>query len=206
MNGRSDRDAMRLLPGDVGLRGDRATFHLGPGSTQLIPLAKDGLPTGAVYYNMQPGAPAVVAVPGKGSRKNQKSQQLPQRQRKHVMQKFPSVPMSTELTFGPVTGMPINDDEHVFVFRLGKRHDEPDEKARLQIEMRLPKISCTSQTEVHTQVLATDAPTHLVEKNKGHGKHKVGGGKKAGGKKGGGKKTDVVVTGGEKRGKNKPTR
>lgn len=55
------------------------------------------------------------------------------------MQVLPALPASTKPAVGPVTGLPIASDEHVFVMRLGKRHDEPDEKARLQIEVRMPK-------------------------------------------------------------------
>jgi len=36
---------------------------------------------------------------------------------------------------GPVTGLPVSDDEHVFILRLDKRSGEPDERSRLQIEV-----------------------------------------------------------------------
>lgn len=165
----SDRENIRLLPGQVGLQGDRATFHLGQGASQLIPLAKDGRPTGTVFYNMQPVA-APIGVAGRSDSKNQ------QPQRKHVMQVLPGLPLSsTDASVGPVTGMPIGNDEHVFLLRLGKQYEDPDEKTRLQIEVRLPKNSSPSQTETHTQCLPTDLLTLAVEKNRKHGKNKAGG-------------------------------
>lgn len=171
---------MRLLPGEVGLRGDRATFHLGQGASQPVPLAKDGRPTGAVYYNMHPGVAPPAAMAGKGFNKHQQFQPLPQPQRKHVMQVLPALPTSSDPAVGPVTGLPIHANEHVFVLRLGKRYDEPDEKARLQIEVRLPKQSSPPQTEAHTQFLTADMPQLAVD---GSTKKNKGLSKKAGGKK-----------------------
>lgn len=181
VNGRSDRNAMRLFPGEVGLRGDRATFHLGragPVSGQQVQVAENGRSTGAVFYNMRP--PAIVAQSsGRQGGKQQAAAMQPQR--KHVMQVLPPMPASTEQAVGPVTGLPIGADEHVFVLRLGKRYDEPDEKARLQIEVRLPKQQEPVNVDADTQFLETDLPvaaavTGLKNKDKKSKK----GGKKSG--------------------------
>ncbi|XP_050535108.1 uncharacterized protein LOC126902126 [Daktulosphaira vitifoliae] len=113
-----DPASMQLKPGEVGLRGDRATFHMGYKPRQSFQIV-DGKPAGAVYYNL----PAVD--------KN--------RARKHVVQVLPALPGNSMALVGPVTGLPITDDEDVFVLRMGKRYEEPDEKAKIQVEVRLPK-------------------------------------------------------------------
>lgn len=192
---------MRLFPGEVGLRGDRATFHLGragpapasaAGQPSLTP--DNGKPTGAVYYNMRPMTVVPSLSSGKPGGKQQQAAAAAaqQPQRKHVMQVLPAVPASTEQAVGPVTGLPIAGDEHVFVLRLGKRYNEPDEKARLQIEVRLPKQREPVSTDVDTQYMDKDVLTTKVvskKKNaKGKKAKKNSGGKKAkrnaGGKKG----------------------
>jgi len=158
-NGRSDRNAMQLFPGEVGLRGDRATFHLGgrnvPTATdQPAPSNEAGRPSGAVYYNMRP--PVMVTAP---SKKNQSVVQPQLQQRKHVMQVLPSLPVTTEPIVGSVTGLPVGENEHVFVMRVGKRHDEPDEKARLQIEVRMLKQDKPARTNADTQFSEVDVHT-----------------------------------------------
>lgn len=202
-NGRTDRNAMRLFPGEVGLRGDRATFHLGragpaPSSAAGQPsLTPDNRkPTGAVYYNMRPMTVIPSLSSGKPGGKQQQAAAAAaaaaqQPQRKHVMQMLPALPTSTEQAVGPVTGLPIAGDEHVFVLRLGKRYNEPDEKARLQIEVRLPKQQEPVSTDVDTQYMDNDvliAKVDSKKKAKGKKTKKNADGKKAknnaGGKKG----------------------
>lgn len=149
-NGRSDRYAMRLLPGEVGLRGDRATFHLGRNAGQPVPVDEDGRPTGAVYYNLRPPAAAAASTGKQGAK------QLQHQPRKHVMQVLPTLPISKDPFFGPVTGMPVADDEHLFVLNLSKRYDEQDDKARLQIEVRLPKDREPERIDASTLVVEED--------------------------------------------------
>lgn len=196
---------MRLFPGEVGLRGDRATFHLGragpaPASAAGQPsLTLDNKkPTGAVYYNMRPMTVMQSLSSSKPGGKQQQAAAAAavaaaqQPQRKHVMQVLPAVPASTEQAVGPVTGLPIAGDEHVFVLRLGKRYNEPDEKARLQIEVRLPKQKEPVSTDVDTQYMNNDVliakKVDSKKKIKGKKTKKNAGGKKvknnAGGKKG----------------------
>jgi len=158
LNGQSDRNAIRLLPGEVGLRGDRATFHLGgrclsavtsTTTNQQLSLDENGRPTGSLYYNMRP--PVMSMPPG------MKYQQHLQ-QHKNLVKVLPSMPVSNEQNVGPVTGMPISDDEHVFMVRLGKQYDDSDDKARLQIEVRLPKQNRPTKTNADTQFLEADVP------------------------------------------------
>lgn len=152
---------MRLFPGEVGLRGDRATFHLGragPAAGQQAQVAENGRPAGAVYYNMRPAAAVTVPSSARQGGKQQQVVATQPPQRRHVMQVLPPMPASTEPAVGPVTGLPIGGDEHVFVLRLGKRYDEPDEKARLQIEVRLPKQREPVNVDADTQFLETDLP------------------------------------------------
>lgn len=133
---------MRLMPGEVGLRGDRATFSLG--RDDGLTHGGYGTDGGAVYYNIQPttlppaaGLPAAPSnVRGGHSHVRPTSPDQSPRDRKHVMEMLPA---TAKPTLGPVTGLPVSDDEHVFVLWLGKRPGEPDEKARLQIEVRVPK-------------------------------------------------------------------
>jgi hypothetical protein len=68
------------------------------------------------------------------------------------------------------------------VLRLGKRHNEPDDMARLQIEVRLPKefvkpveASTQFQEEDYRPAAPTLEPVVNVSKNK---KEKKKGGKK----------------------------
>lgn len=116
---------------------------------------EDGQPTGAVYYNMRPE----VQWSGKSNSKFQN-------QHRHIKQVLPPVSLLTKPVVGPVTGLPIDDNEHVFVFRLGKRQDEPDEMARLQIEMRLPKRKPVERTNTSTQFLGSDMHPAGSSKNK----------------------------------------
>lgn len=188
MHGRLDRNAMRLMPGEVGLRGNRATFHLGRGlekSGQPVPVGEDGRPTGAVYYNLQLPVTKPITPIGKKSGKAQESLV----ERKHVVQMLPAIPASTEPAIGPVTGLPVADNEHLFVFRMGKRYNESDDKARLQIEMRMPKKRDPVFVDAATQFLESDItpPAPVVEPKAKKGKKK-GGSKKSGSKKSSSKK------------------
>lgn len=164
---------MRLKPGEVGLRDNRATFHLGVGGgggvTKDMTAVKgvkpktglDGRSTGAVYYHMQP-----EVVDGKTAKNNYS-------QRKHVMRVLPPLPANTNPAVGPISGLPIGGDEHVLVLRLGKRNNESDEMAPLQIEVRLPKET-KKPTEASTQFQEEDylpaapapVPTVKVSKKK----------------------------------------
>lgn len=123
-NTRKDRHTIRLKPGEIGLRGDRATVHLGVGETAAKGAKpktnRDGRPTGAMYYQMRPGMDDYM-------------------QRDHVIQVLPTLPATSNRVVGPVTGLPIDEDEDVFVLRLGKRYNNPNDMSRLQIEVRLPK-------------------------------------------------------------------
>lgn len=142
---------------------------------QSTPVPKDSRPTGAVYYNMRPES--MIQWSGKPDRKIQ-------HQRRHVMQVLPPIPLLTEPAVGPVTGLPINDNEHVFVFRLGKRQDEPDEMARLQIELRLPKRKPVDRKNTGTQFLVTDVhPTGGSKNNNKKDMNKNTKNKKKGSKK-----------------------
>lgn len=170
----SHKNASRLHPGEVGLCGDRAAIEMRH-ADRSAPVPENGQPTGAVYYNMRPES--MVQWPGKPDSKIQ-------HQRRHVMQVLPPVPILTEPAVGPVTGLPIDDNEHVFVFRLGKREDEPDEMARLQIEMRLPKRKPVDRKNTSTQFLVTDVhTTGGSNKNKNNAKDKKKDSKKSKSKK-----------------------
>ncbi|XP_003240749.1 uncharacterized protein LOC100573964 [Acyrthosiphon pisum] len=227
--GVADRDAMRLNPGDVGLRGDRATFSLGrdPGLVHYDETTSHG----AVYYNMRPNG-LYLAVdqddeqdgdnPGTQQQEqdqdmdhdqdqdldrdldqdqdidpdqehdNDQDQQVDEsgdqqlaKDRKHVMEKLPA---SVKPTLGPVTGLPVSDDEHVFVLWLGKRPGEPDEKARLQIEVRVPKW-VPEPEPVPSETMVVEVPPEVLAKSKGGKKKKRGSSKKSNSsKKSGGSK------------------
>ncbi|VVC26886.1 Hypothetical protein CINCED_3A014143 [Cinara cedri] len=170
-NGRTDQNAMVLLPGEVGLRGDRATFYLGSSDGQTAPIPDDSQSAGAVYYNIRPTQPPATVTAGRGPAKSVIPPNPP-KPRKHVMQMLPVLPKSTKPAVGPVTGLPISEDEHVFVIRLGKRHNEPDEKARLQIEMRMPKIKIPVTTEVPSQYMESDLLPAVSSGDKDGGKGK----------------------------------
>lgn len=140
---------MPLMPGEVGLRGDRATFHLGQSPGQPVSMAKNGRPSAATYYNVRPTGPPVSAMAaGRGAQ--------PPKQRRHAMQVLPELPASADRAVGPVTGLPIAGDEHVFVIKLGKQYDEQDDMVNLQVEVRLPKQRDPVQTDTGTQFLASD--------------------------------------------------
>lgn len=130
-NPRGDRDTMRLQPGEVGLRGDRATFHLGGRPFTNPRIDKDGRPTGASYYHVQPRAAAADGTVAQGDHL----------QRKYMTQVLPVHPATTDQLVGPVTGLPVDGDEDVFVVRLRKRYRETDDMACLQMEVRLPKVT-----------------------------------------------------------------
>ncbi|XP_025409863.1 uncharacterized protein LOC112683178 [Sipha flava] len=165
---------MRLKPGEVGLRGDRATVHLGVNEAVAKGVKpktdRHGRPIGAVYYQMRPGM--VDGTAGKDS----------YQQRKDMMQVLPTMPVTSDRVVGPVTGLPIDGDEDVFVLRLSKRYNDPNDMSCLQIEVRLPK-EVEKPMDVYTQFQEEDyqppapAPETKVKapkKNKG----KKGGGKK----------------------------
>ncbi|XP_027837828.2 uncharacterized protein LOC114120194 [Aphis gossypii] len=216
--GQSDRDAMRLMPGEVGLRGDRATFSLVRDDRLMNDKSSTG--GGEVYYNIRPNVNQsmeeddVIYVDNNDMQQDQDQEQDQDRnqdndleqddnendeqgdeledqplsnERKHVMEVLPK---SVKPKLGPVTGLPVSDDEHVFVLWLGKRPGEPDEKARLQIEVRVPKwvpepeegTSETMLTEELPEV--TTKPTK--QKNRGSSK-KSGRSKKSGNSKKSGK-------------------
>lgn len=177
---RKDRDAMRLRPGEVGLRGDRATFHLGGGPLANAKAAKDGRPPAAIYYNVQPEAVADSAIAQDGYM-----------QRRYVKQMLPPLPATTEPLVGPVTGLPVDKyKEDIYVLRLGKQHGEPDDMAPLQIEMRVPKDQDEKPKDVGTQFVKQDylssAPVVPIEPKPAKSKKKE---KKAGDAKKGKKAT-----------------
>jgi len=218
------------MPGDVGLRGDRATFSL---------VRDDGLAhyqvttdNGAVYYNMRPSGNQVVLeqddeLDGDHQQIHEQEQELDYDQehdldrhldhdqdmdldhehdqdqdqqvdesgdqakdRKHVMEMLPA---SVKPTVGPVTGLPVSDDEHVFVLWLGKRPGEPDEKARLQIEVRVPKRMpqpevVPSEPEVVQEVLLPEVKVDKKKKKNRGSSKKSNNSKKSGGSEKRGKK------------------
>ncbi|XP_025207290.1 uncharacterized protein LOC112603085 [Melanaphis sacchari] len=208
--GQSDRDAMRLLPGEVGLRGDRATFSLVRGDC----LGYDNYSTGGgeVYYNIRPNVnqfaddEEVIYVDSNDLQEqdqeqdqdrnqerdpeqddkendNQQVEELEEQplsnERKHVMEVLPK---SVKPKLGPVTGLPVSDDEHVFVLWLGKRPGEPDEKARLQIEVRVPKWVPDSEEETSETMLAEELPevtTKPIKEKKASSSKKSGRSKKS---------------------------
>ncbi|CAI6373238.1 unnamed protein product [Macrosiphum euphorbiae] len=221
--GVADQNAMKLNPGDVGLRGDRATFSLGrdPGLVHYDEKTSNG----AVYYNMRPnGGIQLVDQDDEqdGDNHQEQEQDMDQDQdqdwdrdldqdqdidpdqehdqdqdqqvdesgdqqsakdRKHVMEMLPA---SVKPTIGPVTGLPVSDDEHVFVLWLGKRPGEPDEKARLQIEVRVPKWV---PEPVPSETLVVEVPPEVTSKSKGGKKKKRDSSKKSNSsKKSGGSK------------------
>jgi len=219
--GVADRDAMRLMPGDVGLRGDRATFSLGrdPGIVHYDETTSNGV----VYFNMRPnGIHLAVDQDDEQDGDNHVTQMQEQDQdldqdqeqdwdrdldqdqdidpdqeydqdqdqqldesgdqqsakdRKHVMEMLPA---TAKPTLGPVTGLPVSDDEHVFVLWLGKRPGEPDEKARLQIEVRVPKwVPEPEPVPVPSETMVVmEEPPAVTVKSKG-GKKKRGSSKKS---------------------------
>lgn len=226
--GVADRDAMRLNPGDVGLRGDRATFSLGrdPGLVHYDETTSHG----AVYYNMRPNGIQLVDQDDEQDGDNHAMLQQEQEQdtdqdqdqdwdhdldqdqdidpdqehdqdqdqqvdesgdqqsakdRKHVMEMLPA---SVKPKLGPVTGLPVSDDEHVFVLWLGKQPGEPDEKARLQIEVRVPKW-VPEPEPVPSETLVVEVPLEVKAKSEGGKKKKRGSSKKSNSsKKSGGSK------------------
>lgn len=238
--GVADRDAMRLMPGDVGLRGDRATFSLcrDDGLTHH----PDTTGNGAVFYNMRPSGfqpEQDDELDGDSHTMQQMSDQEQEveydhqeqdwdcdtqdrnpdqdqdnidpdqendqdhdqqpvdesgdqpwmKDRKHVMEMLPA---SVKPKFGPVTGLPVSDDEHVFVLWLGKRPGEPDEKARLQIEVRVPKwvpepepVPETAPTEAKTVEVLPEVTVNpkVGKKKKRNTSKKSNGSKKSGSSK-----------------------
>lgn len=232
LNGRSDRNAMRLWPGEVGLRGDRATFHIGPTPTARAtggwrPTGRD-LAAGAVYYHMtsdvaekreaeKRAAKKLEAEKRRTAKLNAKTLRVGHyggddddddydnnkdnggddkvdggdvdddlddepdwRPKNHVMQMLPALPASKGVAVGPVTGLPVGSDEHVFTMWLDKRDDEPDEKARLQIEVRLPKDRGSVIANAGTQCVEEPEKPKAkdTKKNKKNKKKAAGGGKK----------------------------
>ncbi|XP_025198864.1 uncharacterized protein LOC112597140, partial [Melanaphis sacchari] len=146
---RSSPNMIRLLPGQVGVAGDRATFHLGQTmarkrtrSAKATTIEKNGklaMPTTAVVD--RPAATKYINI-----------------QRKRSMQILPTVPVSiNNPAVGPVTGRPINDKEHVFVLRLSKAYDNPTDVACLQVEMRLPNPpTALKRIDAETQFINED--------------------------------------------------
>lgn len=140
---------IRLLPGQVGVAGDRATFHLGHVATRRKTI---GAVVSTNEDNMPSTGPMTVVVDRPTATKYINVQ------RKRAMQVLPAVPVSANrLAVGPVTGLPVDDEEHVFVLRLSKAYESPDDVACLQVEMRLPNPpAVTKRTDVETQFLETD--------------------------------------------------
>lgn len=173
-NDRSDRNAMRLLPGEVGLTHERATFDFRDqrGPNRPVPVSAEH--GGTVYYNVRPPTPPIDSTD---------DEQL----RKHVVQMLPTA--SVKPVVGPVTGLPVGEDEHVLVFRFDKKPGEPDEKARLQIEVRTPKRKLILRKDASTQcnlsaVKTTDrAGSKKKKKKKKEEKTKSADKKKSGAKK-----------------------
>jgi len=77
---------------------------------------------------------------------------------------LPAVPVSANnLAVGPVTGLPVDDKEHVFVLRLSKAYENPTDVACLQVEMRLPNPpSDIKHMDAETQFLNDDVTTTVV--------------------------------------------
>lgn len=147
--GRLGPNMIRLLPGQVGVAGDRATFHLGHATTRRrTSVAK----TTTTENNGQSVAPTTVVVDRPTATKYINTQ------RKRTMQVLPAVPVSANnLAVGPVTGLPVDDREHVFVLRLSKAYENPADIACLQVEMRLPNPPPDiKRTDVETQFLNDD--------------------------------------------------
>jgi len=207
---------MRLMPGDVGLRDNRATFSLARDDC----LAHGGysIGGGTVYYNMQPNMVPIDQEDesdddeyeeeknnndeddtdqqsqlqdqdqdqdneqdqdqeldsDEESQMDESEDQLVFSDRKHVME---VLPVSKKPTLGPVTGLPVSDDEHVFVLWLGKRPGEPDERARLQIEVRVPKLESDLEEEESMTSLVNE-PVKSVKPKKGRNSKKRGRSKK----------------------------
>lgn len=152
-DGRSGPNMIRLMPGQVGVAGDRATFHLGQAATR-----RRNRPVKAVTTekNGKLAMPTTVVVDRPTVTKYINIQ------RKRSMQVLPTVPMSNNNpAVGPVTGRPVNDNEHVFVLRLSKAYENPTDLACLQVEMRLPNPPIAlKRIDAETQVINEDV--HVV--------------------------------------------
>jgi len=145
---------IRLLPGQVGVAGDRATFHLGHLGRRKTSIVK----TTTTDNNGQSVASTTVVVDRPTATKYINTQ------RKRTMQVLPAVPVSANnLAVGPVTGLPVDDKEHVFVLRLSKAYENPADVACLQVEMRLPNSPLDiKRTDAETQFLNDDVTTTVV--------------------------------------------
>ncbi|XP_008178387.1 uncharacterized protein LOC100575159 [Acyrthosiphon pisum] len=152
--GRLGPNMIRLLPGQVGVAGDRATFHLGHLGRRKTSIVK----TTTTENNGQSVAPTAIVVDRPTATKYINTQ------RKRTMQVLPAVPVSANnLAVGPVTGLPVDDKEHVFVLRLSKAYENPTDVACLQVEMRLPNPPLDiKRTDAETQFLNDDVTTTVV--------------------------------------------
>lgn len=142
------QNAMLQMPGEMGLRNDRATFHLDDSQGQPEPINKKGHSFGPTYYNIRPMQAPVSAMTAGLSVQ-------PSKQRKHVMKILHPQQISTKKSVGPVTGLPITTDERVILFNLNKQY-EKDNKVTLQIEARLAKQQDLIQKEACTQYQAPE--------------------------------------------------
>lgn len=167
----------RLRPGELAMRGDQAFFNLGQNGDKPVPMTKDGRPTGPVFFNMHPEV--IPWPPGASTQCGSLA-----KQRKTTFHVLPTMPPTTELAVGPVTGMPMNKDEDLFVFRVGKQFDESNNMSRFQMEVRLPKKLGPEQIDVDTQFLLSDILLPVTKvKNSKKGKKGKGAKNKKGGKK-----------------------
>lgn len=157
--GRLGPNMIRLLPGQVGVAGDRATFHLGHAVTRK---RTNFVKTVITENNGQSVAPTTVVVDRPTATKYINTQ------RKRTMQVLPAVPVSANnLAVGPVTGLPVDDKEHVFVLRLSKAYENPADVACLQVEMRLPNPPPDiKRMDAETQFLNDDVKTTVVTTGK----------------------------------------
>lgn len=153
--GRLGSNMIRLLPGQVGVAGDRATFHLGHAVAKRWATV---VKTANTEKNGQLVTPTNVVVDRPTATKYINTQ------RKRTMQVLPSIPVcANNLAVGPVTGLPVNDKEHVFVLRLSKAYESPADVACLQVEMRLPnRQPDIKRADAETQFLDHDAMTNIV--------------------------------------------
>jgi len=158
-----DSKATKLCSGEISQKGDHVTFYLGQISDETIPLVKNGQPIGHVYYNIP------SACSGSVDNKRQSAAVHPQRQTRknviHILQSLPNSlePLNVNSDGGPVTGLPVDNQECMFLLELSKGCVEYEDSEDLQMEVRLPKDDGMMQN-VTTQCSEMDLMENVESK------------------------------------------